>query len=191
MTNFDLSTYIRWLRPVSSSLAAQEPKPAPVTPTIISSPLTASPYFIPTNEKPDLSIFNLNPFTLEDLETSKPHDIFQRQTPNSPCSNSSSPSALGLLFKSSVFRELVEKNLSAESEENEGSDIKNLPQMKNNHFDMISYDGIGNMSSTSSSSSYALPGLESREESASPLYNERGQSLWNFPLNLSSPVNFN
>lgn len=191
MTNFDLSTYIRWLRPVSSSLAAQEPKPAPVTPTTISSPLTASPYFIPTNEKPALPIFNLKPFTLEDLETSKPHDIFQRQTPNSPCSNSSSPSALGLLFKSSVFRELVEKNLSAESEENEGSDIKNLPQMKNNHFDMISYDGIGNMSSTSSSSSYALPGLESREESVSPLYNERGQSLWNFPLNLSSPVNFN
>ncbi|EXB63821.1 Ethylene-responsive transcription factor WRI1 [Morus notabilis] len=186
VTNFDLSTYIRWLRPVFNSLAAQEPKPAATT-TI---PPTTSPYLIPTNEKPDSSIFNLNPFTLEDLETSKPQEIFQSQTPISPFINSSSPTALDLLFKSSVFRELVEKNLCAESDENEGNDMKNLLQMKNSHFDMISYDGNGSIDCTSSANSYALPGLESQEESALTLCNERGQSLWNFPSNFSS-VNFN
>ncbi|POO00015.1 AP2/ERF transcription factor [Trema orientale] len=185
VTNFDLSTYIRWLRPVSSSLGTQEPKPlttATTTTTRNSQPLTTFSYLIPGNERRDTSsFFHPNPFAVDDLEASKRQDILQQQqlqTPISPCSNSNSPSALGLLFKSSVFRDLVEKNLCTENEEREENGVKNLAQMKNDNFDMISFDGIGNMN---------YPGLESHEESTLSFCNGRGgQSFWNVPLNLSS-----
>ena len=183
MTNFDLSTYIRWLRPVSSSLGTQELKPPNTTTTTTDSrPSTTSSYLIPSNERADSSFFHPNPFAVDDLETSKGQDILQGQAPISPCSNSSSPTALGLLFKSSVFRELVEKNLCAENEETEQIDGKNLAQMKNDNIDMISFDGMGNMN---------YPGLESHEASTLSFSNGRGQSFWNYPLNLSSSFHFN
>ncbi|KAL5553927.1 hypothetical protein UlMin_041328 [Ulmus minor] len=176
VTNFDLSTYIRWLRPGANSYASQEPK----------SIITSSNNLIPNKETTQMPIFNPNSFTINDLDTSNQQEVFHSQIPISPCSNTSSPSALGILLKSSVFRDLVEKNLSTENELNEA----NHP--KTNNFDMISYDGIGNLSYSDPSKCYELPGLVSQEDNTLPLFNGRGQALWNFPLNSSSPsLHFN
>ncbi|KAF4360869.1 hypothetical protein F8388_020022 [Cannabis sativa] len=168
VTNFDLSTYIRWLRPVSNSAGAEEQNP-------LTANSKSQPYLIERNERAESSsLFHFNnPFVVNDIETSK------RQAAISPCSSSTaSPTALGLLFKSSIFRELVEKNLCVENEERVEDDEKKLGQDKNDSFDMISFDGsIG-------------PSLESNGESTLSFCNGRGQSFWNFPINMSS-LHFN
>lgn len=50
----------------------------------------------------------------------------------SPCKKTSSPTALGLLLRSSVFRELVEKNSNLSEEESDDENTKNLQQARSN-----------------------------------------------------------
>lgn len=143
VTNFDLSTYIRWLKPAaggnSHNPSFQEPKPI----LEYSQPMTSHlSNHIPMerHQITDLSIFNnSNPFPLQDLDIPKKQDIFQADInsslPFSPCtkSSSSSPTALSLLFRSSVFKELVEKNLYNSAKVNtEENDTKNNPKIGSN-----------------------------------------------------------
>ncbi|KAL6294677.1 hypothetical protein ACE6H2_002819 [Prunus campanulata] len=126
VTNFDLSTYIRWLRPVTNSLGSQEPKL-----NTESLPMPASSNIIPSKEGKQMSMFQPNSFPVDDIDTSRNRDIFQGQQrqpiPISPCTkSSSSPTALGLLLQSSIFKELVEKNLNGDNEESEKNNIRNL-----------------------------------------------------------------
>lgn len=195
VTNFDLSTYIRWLRPGSNSLAANsQEQPKPNIPDFNRNN--------PSKEKKQMSIFNPNSFT-EDIDTSRTRDIFQSHTIMPPISptcttkSSNSPTALGLLLKSSIFKELVEKNLNDENEESDddkNDTIKNLLPQTNGteNLKRILYEGIHNIPFSCSSNTDVLPALESREKSMLPLCNSRGQSVWNDgAMNMFSSTDFN
>ncbi|PRQ40849.1 putative transcription factor AP2-EREBP family [Rosa chinensis] len=196
VTNFDLSTYIRWLRPGPSSLVAnsqEQPKPN----------IADSNSNNPSKEERPMSIFNPNySFAVEEIDTTRTRGIFQRQNTMPPISptctpkSSNSPTALSLLLKSSIFKELVEKNLNDETEESddEKSDIiKNLLPQTNGteNLKRILYEGIHNIPFSCSSNRDMLPALESREKNMLPLCNSRGQSLWNNgAINMFSSADF-
>ncbi|KAK9067237.1 hypothetical protein SSX86_014563 [Deinandra increscens subsp. villosa] len=104
VTNFELNTYIRWLNPGS-----QTPPTNHETQTPIESNVTLSnncKWF----EEPQ------SPFP----EEQKPFETKQPFGPN----KKSSPTAVGLLLRSSMFRELVEKNLHSSDDYDEGEDMK-------------------------------------------------------------------
>ncbi|KAL4354008.1 hypothetical protein GQ457_06G041720 [Hibiscus cannabinus] len=115
VTNFDLSTYISWLRPgttINYRIAANESpatiQPESVQPTSCYSPIEES--------KPSMHHF------FAAVETKIP-------VINANSHKSSSPTALGLLLRSSVFRELVEKNANNASEdESSSSDADDEPK---------------------------------------------------------------
>ncbi|KAF6168477.1 hypothetical protein GIB67_005029 [Kingdonia uniflora] len=92
VTNFDLSTYIRWLRPGGNNALlgdSHEPESKPESSTV--------PVFLNLSEK---------------------QDIFPRKIPRTSSWNKSSPSsstALSLLLRSSIFKELVQKNWNDEN----------------------------------------------------------------------------
>ncbi|XP_011098579.1 AP2-like ethylene-responsive transcription factor At1g16060 [Sesamum indicum] len=111
ITNFDLSTYIRWLKPGANiSVPAQESK------LPFSSPFLTGEEALSTGLK-------RKAFSAEDLQ-----ETFVSNLPISPCSRSS-PTALGLLLRSSVFRELVEKNSNVSEEETDGENNRNLTRV--------------------------------------------------------------
>nr|GMD74735.1 AP2-like ethylene-responsive transcription factor At1g16060 [Ipomoea batatas]GMD78204.1 AP2-like ethylene-responsive transcription factor At1g16060 [Ipomoea batatas] len=120
VTNFDLSTYIRWLKPGPNSLALQEDHHLVSEPQL---PLQSNNTVNSTDQRQAFSFNASNYFSTSEtpLSVSIPQDpIVVRKPPLSPCSKSSnSPTALSLLLRSSMFRSLVEKNSNADSEENE------------------------------------------------------------------------
>ncbi|XP_017970512.1 PREDICTED: AP2-like ethylene-responsive transcription factor At1g79700 [Theobroma cacao] len=164
VTNFDLSTYIRWLKPGANQT------------TLVSQPMTASNPF-PTEQTPDVPLFNSNPFTVEALDSPRKQDVLQKKAPVSPCPKSSSPTALSLLLRSSMFNKLVEENLNANFDVTEENDTKELLEIvDNNGVGDMFYNEIDHVPD-------ALPGLES-EDGKLPLYNKTGQFTWNGALNL-------
>ncbi|KAA8530326.1 hypothetical protein F0562_005035 [Nyssa sinensis] len=143
VTNFDLSTYIRWLKPEANSLvAAPEPQTNRESQAVISS------NFISGDESQPL-LFHTSDFAVDDLNSypAPKQEVLQRKFPVTSCNKSSSPTALGLLLQSSIFRELVEKNLNMTEQENDGEDTKNQPQMGNteDEYKGIFYDGNGDL----------------------------------------------
>ncbi|KAJ7974445.1 AP2-like ethylene-responsive transcription factor [Quillaja saponaria] len=122
VTNFDLSTYIRWLKPAGGNM--------PVTNTqeqqIITEPQieTSPSNYPPIEESYPLFFQNDDPFNSDYLHSPQKQDIFQQETILNSCSKSSSPTALGLLLRSSVFRELVEKNSNISGDETDTDDRK-------------------------------------------------------------------
>lgn len=98
MTNFDLSNYIRWLKPgmgMNNPIPAQETKTSSILPSL-SSPFLA-------REESVSPCLKRKAFSADDLQS------FSCKLPISPCSKPS-PTALSLLLRSSLFRELLEKN---------------------------------------------------------------------------------
>ncbi|PQQ21928.1 AP2-like ethylene-responsive transcription factor [Prunus yedoensis var. nudiflora] len=125
VTNFDLSSYIRWLKPrADDPIATQEPETVAEPQNM---PLMANSY-IPT----------------EDI-------------PLNSGSKSSSPTALGLVLQSSIFRELVQKNSNFSVDEStDGEETKDQPQVglgSDDEFGGIFYDGIGDNQFACSSNS--------------------------------------
>ncbi|CAN1198797.1 Ethylene-responsive transcription factor WRI1, partial [Linum perenne] len=125
VTNFDLSTYIRWLKPESdtniipSEQQQNESKldleSFPLAATTDSTPSMA--YFPPEKAATNLRILdNLNENPLEQSLFNLPSSMKNSSSSSSllslPSPTTPSPSALGLLLKSSVFKQLVEKNLN-------------------------------------------------------------------------------
>ncbi|GMY26062.1 AP2-like ethylene-responsive transcription factor At1g16060 [Fagus crenata] len=173
VTNFDLSTYIRWLRPGANSLASQESKSS-----IESYPFT-------NKETTEQSIFQSNPFTVNGLDTPRKQEVFQSETPISPSTKSSTPSALGLLLRSSLYKELTERNLNVTDKETEETDTKfSLHSSSDSGVGGFFCNEIGNIPYMCSNNGNTLPGLESPEEITSPFYHRSGQSLWNGTLNI-------
>ncbi|XP_075492577.1 AP2-like ethylene-responsive transcription factor At1g16060 [Primulina tabacum] len=131
VTNFDLSTYIRWLKPEAST-SAPDKKTTPYqdSPAIFSN--------FQTGEESLSPFLKRRAFRADDLIK---QERFANKFPVSPCTKSS-PTALGLLLRSSVFKELVEKNSNVE-EEIEGENIRNH-ESKDIHPELgeILYDGI-------------------------------------------------
>ncbi|XP_060672498.1 AP2-like ethylene-responsive transcription factor At2g41710 [Ziziphus jujuba] len=134
VTNFDLSTYVRWLKPGSANQIATSHESEILTepPTISSS--THANYTSTTDES---SFFNtIHPFTSSDHYLNSPQNqqVFETKLPlNTSNKSSSSPTALGILLRSSIFRELVQKNSNiSEEEDTDGGDdqqLKSQPQV--------------------------------------------------------------
>lgn len=179
VTNFDLSTYIRWLRPGAQySTASQEQKPGTdLQPFTTSNPIQTRG----TTEVPNL---NLQPLPSGELDSTKKQDFSNYMTPLSPCNKSSSPTALGLLLKSSVFRELVQRNLNSVNEEAEEVELK-YSQEGSDGIGGTFDNGITSNSYLCSSNINKLPNLESQEESTLPMYHRTKQSLWSGAFNMS------
>lgn len=189
VTNFDLSTYIRWLRSGANGPATQ-----PILPTS-----NQVNYLTPNPNLP----FSPNPFTTGTsfgiIPQKQEENILEQKLHISPSSNSlssSSPTALGLLLRSSMFKELVEKNSNGNNthdEENQlGNERKKYKSQVVEEEDfggMFNFNGLSNVPYVCPNSSTvvdALPELESKEDNALPLFNRARQSLWNGSLNLPS-----
>ncbi|KAA3464722.1 AP2-like ethylene-responsive transcription factor [Gossypium australe] len=130
VTNFDLSTYIRWLKPNESLPMAVEPEPVTL-PSQASTPREES--------KPSFTADYLN---------SSPKQVVESKIHVMNSNKCSSTTALGLLLRSSIFRDLVEKNVADVCEDESGSTDED--EEKNKHlagnddeFCGLLYDGIG------------------------------------------------
>nr|KJB75767.1 hypothetical protein B456_012G056300 [Gossypium raimondii] len=134
VTNFDLSTYIRWLKPNESLPMAVEPEPVTL-PSQASTPREES--------KP-----SVNHSSTADYLNSFPKQVVESKIHVMNSNKCSSTTALGLLLRSSIFRDLVEKNLANVCEDESGSTDED--EEKNKHlagnddeFCGLFYDGIG------------------------------------------------
>ncbi|KAE8710005.1 Ethylene-responsive transcription factor WRI1 [Hibiscus syriacus] len=147
VTNFDLSTYFRWLkRGTSDPVSANE--------------------LIAMAEPESKASFYHSLATNHCLRFPEKQEAFENKIPlnsyrssSSSTSPSSSPTALDLLFRSSIFRELVEKNANVSSEDgSSSSDADDEPKNKqpgnygdDDEFSRLLYDGIGDFPFGSSS----------------------------------------
>ncbi|KAG8384730.1 hypothetical protein BUALT_Bualt04G0148600 [Buddleja alternifolia] len=156
VTNFDLSTYIRWLKPGSNTpTPAQETKPC-------TEPAMLSP------------CLKRKAFSADDLNK---QDLFESyKVPMIPRTKSS-PTALGLLLRSSIFRELVEKNSIVSEEEIESENTKNItPVGSDDEYGGIFCDGSKDIPFVMSSNcqqlhfDYDFPDAGQRETYAWPLF---------------------
>lgn len=107
VTNFDLNTYITWLKPGSNT--------TPVAPQESKMHQGPSPKF--SSNKKSQSLFAS--FNKEDLTIPK-EEALEYKFPVNSRKKSSSPTALGLLLSSTVFKELVKKNSYSSDEESDG-----------------------------------------------------------------------
>ncbi|XP_062153361.1 AP2-like ethylene-responsive transcription factor At1g79700 [Alnus glutinosa] len=143
VTNFDLSTYIRWLKPgTNTSLAAHEPQ-AITEPQTMASPTGYTP-----REESKSLFFHTNPLLTADYLDSPPkQEVLQSKIPLK--SSSTTTTALGLLLRSSIFKELVEKNsnLSEDDSDGDGEEPKNIQAQIGSDDDLngIFYDGVGDI----------------------------------------------
>ncbi|CAL5418255.1 unnamed protein product [Camellia sinensis] len=180
VTNFDLSTYIRWLRPGLNSLAPQDHP----TQQMETQPISPSSTCILGNQ-PGFT-FHFNPYTAKDLGTGtdttmtpQKFEILETKMPVSPCNKSStSPTALGLRFRSSMFREMVEKNSSVTDYDTDKNEKKQSEAGGIDEFGGRFYNNMGSVEYGISSST--LTGFQ--EENILSLYTKTGHSLWNDAL---------
>ncbi|XP_073132991.1 AP2-like ethylene-responsive transcription factor At1g16060 [Henckelia pumila] len=118
VTNFGLNTYIKWLGPACH----QNPAPFQARGSFEKDATYAyeSYNYMCEPKKDPESIYPNNSFTAMD-QTISSCKIFEEKcrTPlRHPHKKASSPTALGLLLRSSMFKQLVEKNYSSESMSN-------------------------------------------------------------------------
>jgi hypothetical protein len=160
VTNFDLSTYIRWLKPGANTAAAAHEPQAITEPQIVASPTSYTP-----REESKSLFFHTDPLLTADyLDSPTKQVVFQSKIPLSSCSKSSSTTALGLLLRSSVFKELVEKNSNLSEDDSDGEEPKNIQAQigSDNDFGAIFYDGIGDIPFVCTSAGDAIE-LQERE----------------------------
>ncbi|CAN1349048.1 Ethylene-responsive transcription factor WRI1 [Linum perenne] len=188
VTNFDLSTYIRWLKPESdtniipSEQQQNESKldleSFPLAATTDSTPSMA--YFPPEKAATNLRILdNLNENPLEQSMFNLPSSMKNSSSSSSllslPSPTTPSPSALGLLLKSSVFKQLVEKNLN-----NNADDLQHKEESVEEE-DVLFCNGISHGRNSF---------MWKEEESLLPLFNSSSggeQSFWDGSLTIPSP----
>ncbi|CAK9162871.1 unnamed protein product [Ilex paraguariensis] len=150
VTNFDLSTYIKWLKPEKTSpVSVQEPQ------TNIESKALPSPNFNSGEEFQPF--FHTNTLNVDEHISPLKQELFQGKFTASSCNKSSAPTALGLLLRSSMFRELVQKNLSISQEENDPEDTKNQAQLgSDDEYAKIFYEGTGDIPYVLSSNTHGI-----------------------------------
>ncbi|GMY13584.1 ethylene-responsive transcription factor WRI1-like isoform X1 [Fagus crenata] len=142
VTKFDLSTYIGWLKPgANTSLATHEPQ------AILEPQTLMSPTNYTSKEEPQSLFFHSNSSATDYLKSpQKNSDIFESKIPINSCNKSSPPTALGLLLRSSVFKELVEKNSNIPEDYTDGEEPNNQAVIgSDDDFCGIFYDGIGDI----------------------------------------------
>nr|WAK85961.1 transcription factor AP21 [Nothapodytes nimmoniana] len=133
ITNFDLSTYMRWFKPVADTLVSVQEPPT-------NSESLVDPYCnFNSGEESQNFLFQTNVYGLNSPQNRESHEL-----PISSCSKSSSPTALSLLLRSSIFREMVKKNKTVSDDDNDREDIKNQVNMGiDGEFTRIRFDGNG------------------------------------------------
>ncbi|CAL5418230.1 unnamed protein product [Camellia sinensis] len=108
--------------------------------------------------------------------TPQKFEILETKMPFSPCDKSStSPTVLGLIFRSSMFREMVEKNSSVTDYDTNKNEKKQLVAGGIDEFGGRFYNNMGSVEYGSCSST--LTGFQ--EENTLPLYTKTGHSLCN------------
>ncbi|KAI3792299.1 hypothetical protein L2E82_06174 [Cichorium intybus] len=176
VTNFDLSTYIRWLRTGSnsnsnsggSSSHSQDQPPSLTATNHHVNPLMEEPQFPFSNSGSGSLPLGITPRN-QDLLDTKMMLTDSDSVPNSNSDSSPAPSALSLLLRSSMFKELVEKNLNAGNEEEH--EIKT----EGNEFRGMFFNGM----------CPTKVGMELDEKDELPLFRNPNQSLWNGSLNMN------
>ncbi|GMP30492.1 hypothetical protein CsSME_00005141 [Camellia sinensis var. sinensis] len=140
VTNFDLSSYIRWLQPgANNPIAVQEQQMNTESQSVPSSNISSGEEF-------QSLLFHVDNFSVDDLNFPQKQEVIERKFPVSKYAESSSPTALGLLLRSSVFKELVEKNPNVFEDEIDGEDTKHQLQMgRDDEYARILYDGNGDI----------------------------------------------
>lgn len=163
VTNFDLSTYIRWLRPAEISAGCQGFRSENAI-------LQADSNYINLNKKPDFT--NTSSFAIKNPAISQKHEIIERKMPLSPWNKATSPSAVGLLLRSSLFKELIEKTTTTAAASNEENDDKSTT-CNGEDGKFVFYNGNDH------EVGQAVKSENVAEKNASPLYNRTGQTFWN------------
>ncbi|KAM7267117.1 hypothetical protein ACFE04_009283 [Oxalis oulophora] len=136
VTNFDLSTYIRWLKPQQNlTTSPQESHTVTETQTL--------PTHHTNREESKALAFETNPYFTSDYLPYTP-----RKQDSCVLKRSSSSTALELLLRSSVFRELVEKNvnISVCEDKSDGDEAnKQLGRADADEYRKMFYDAIGDI----------------------------------------------
>ncbi|RWR87984.1 AP2/ERF domain-containing protein [Cinnamomum micranthum f. kanehirae] len=179
VTNFDLSTYIRWLRP-GADATHKEPRANGESRAVT----TSSTIYAKEHTQP---FFNNHLFAMDDIGSPKKQEHHPWLISGSSNNKSSPRTALSVLLRSSIFRELVEKNSNASESEVEGDETKSHqhPSNDDDEFSLNYYNGIANVPYVCPTNDNTLVSMELQEESTS-YYNRSGQSLWSNVLNMSS-----
>ncbi|XP_024986487.1 AP2-like ethylene-responsive transcription factor At1g16060 [Cynara cardunculus var. scolymus] len=172
VTNFDLSTYIRWLRSGSNSAAATSQSQDQTLPPAITAPhhVVEEPRFPFGSSSLQLGINN----------ASQDQQLLDTKTLMADTdSSSSAPSALSLLLRSSMFKELVEKNLNAGNDEEQ--ETKVVMKSEGNEFRGMFFNGM-----CPSKVGMELNEDEDEDEKNElPLFRNPNQSLWNGSRNIN------
>ncbi|XP_062106691.1 AP2-like ethylene-responsive transcription factor At1g79700 [Humulus lupulus] len=136
VTNFDLSTYIRWLKPEAASNPVGGCESLPEVMTEPQTLRSTTNYGAPTDRD---QFPSTNPFMKSDNDylnkysptPPKQQVVIQNKSPligSNLTRSKSSPTALSLLLRSSMFRDLVEKNSNVSEYETDGDEPKNQLQ---------------------------------------------------------------
>ncbi|WJX80639.1 hypothetical protein P8452_63609 [Trifolium repens] len=146
VTNFELSSYIKWLKPESDKEEKHESQALPKESQTMESPNNSTllqeskllalqksffiPNYINSNEKQESS---------SSFESKNYHFLSNKST---------SPTALSLLLRSSLFRELLEKNSNVSEDEVTSEQHQNRQQQiaSDDELGGTFYDGIDNIS---------------------------------------------
>ncbi|XP_052620554.1 AP2-like ethylene-responsive transcription factor At1g79700 [Lactuca sativa] len=175
VTNFDLSTYIRWLRTSSNSgggsSQTQDQPPPPTTSSHHVNPLMEEqePQFAFGSSSGSLPLA-MTPQNHQLLDTKM---MLHDSDSNNHNDSSPAPSALSLLLRSSMFKELVEKNLNAGNEEEHHHETK--MKTEGNEFRGMFFNGM----------CPSKVGMELDAKDELPLFRNPNQSLWNGSLNMN------
>lgn len=174
MTNFDLSTYIRWLRPgATNSLNYTQVQHVINREAHAEQPLTNLSAMAESG-----TLSHRKPFVSEDTISPCKQEF---EFPCGGSSSKSSPTALSLLFKSSMFRRLLEKNSNEPGvEEIEGEDVEDRRQQlgADKEYHQVFYQGIADASCGYSPNGNDGQGIELQESISC---NERSdqEAIWN------------
>ncbi|CAL5191235.1 unnamed protein product [Lathyrus oleraceus] len=139
VTNFELSSYIKWLKPESTIEPNHESKTLQKDSQTIASPnnstLLQESKLLALQKSFFLPDYNLN-------STEKQESSIENKNYSFLSNKSTSPTALSLLLRSSLFKELLEKNSNVSEDEV----AKEQQIASDDELGEIFYDGIGNIS---------------------------------------------
>ncbi|XP_022003525.2 AP2-like ethylene-responsive transcription factor BBM [Helianthus annuus] len=182
VTNFDLSTYIRWLRSGSNSASGipsqSQDQPLPPATSHHANPLLEDPHFQFGSNPLPLGITSPN----QELLDTK---MLLANSNSNHVDSSPAPSALSLLLRSTMFKELVEKNLIPCNEEEHAT--KELMKTEGNEFRGMFFNG---MCPSKVGIRMGLDEEDDEEEDEKdelPLFRNPNQSIWNGSLNMNKP----
>ncbi|XP_038985542.1 ethylene-responsive transcription factor WRI1-like [Phoenix dactylifera] len=170
VTNFDLNTYIRWLRPGGGNAlsSSQEHHSNGVHQLVQPSTILRD------DEAEPLLHHN---YVMDGMNSECKQEFTSHQMFGSASCNKSSPTALSLLLRSSMFKELIEKNSNAcnETDRNEPEDEGRQP-ISGDDCCEIYYHGIANAPSICSPNENKAR-VEQQESAA--IHEHIEQSFWN------------